>query len=84
MLFFGSENWNQFTAEKLEKLRELGLKPDAEREKRYEQIDDALELNPDLRLPLLDKVLPLPPAELPPWNGVQSAIEPEADGPPSY
>jgi hypothetical protein len=84
MLFFREENWNQFTAEELGKLRELELKPDAERKKRYEEIADALELNPDLRLLLLDKVLPLPPAELPPWNGVQGAIEPEADGPPSY
>ena len=60
------------------------MKPDAEREKRYEEIDKALELNPDLRLKLLDKALPLPPAELPSWTGVQDAIEAESDSPPSY
>jgi TPR repeat protein len=84
MLFFGVRRWNSYTAEQMSKLRELELKPDAEREKRYQEIDAALELNPDLRLKLLDKVLPLPPAELPPWNGVQDAIEPETDAPPSY
>jgi hypothetical protein len=84
MLFFRTENWDQFTVEKLSKTRELELKPDAERKKRYKEIDNALELNPDLRLKLLDKVLPLPPAELPPWNGVHDAIEPETDAPPTY
>jgi len=84
MLFFGTKRWNSYTAAEITRLRELGLKPDAEREKRYEEIDDALELNPDLRFTLLDKVLPLPPAELPLWNGVQGAIAPEADGLPSY
>jgi uncharacterized protein len=84
MLFFWTENWNYFDAEDMSKLRELGLKPDSERHERYHDILGALELNPDLRLKLLDKVLPLPPAELPPWKGVQGAIEPEADGSPSY
>lgn len=64
MLFFWSENWNQFTAEEMSTLRELELKPDDERYSRYKIIKNALELNPDLRLKLLDKVLPLPPAEL--------------------
>ena len=84
MLFFGVAEWTSYSADELARLRELELKPDAEREKRYEEIDKALELNPDLRLKLLDKVLPLPPAELPPWNGVQDAIGPETDGAPSY
>jgi len=39
------------------------------RRQRYTVLSDALEVNPDLRLPNLDKVLPLPPAELPYWNG---------------
>lgn len=81
MLFFWSENWNQFTAEEMSTLRELELKPDDERYSRYKIIKNALELNPDLRLKLLDKVLPLPPAELPPWNGTQDAIAPETDAP---
>ena len=84
MLFFGVERWNRFTAENLIRLRELELKPDAERENRYDKILQALELNPDLKLKLLDKVLPLPPAELHPWNGVRDAIEPETDVPPTY
>ena len=84
MLFFGAGRWTSYSAEELARLRELELKPDAEREKRYEEIDKALDLNPDLRLKLLDKVLPLPPAELPSWNGVQDAIEPASDRAPSY
>jgi TPR repeat protein len=84
MLFFWSETWNRHTADRLARLRELELQPDSERSKRYEEIQDALALNPDLKLRRLDKVLPLPPAELPSWKGVQDAIEPESDGPPSY
>jgi TPR repeat protein len=84
MLFFGNENWNHLRAEHMSKLRELDLKPDAERKARYKEIKNALELNPDLKLKLLDKVLPLPPAELPAWNGVQDAIAPETDAPPTY
>ena len=84
MLFFGVTRWQSYTVEQMSQLRELELKPDVEREDRYDKILEALELNPDLRLKLLDKVLPLPPAELPKWNGVQDAIEPETDGPLSY
>ena len=84
MLFFRSEDWDQFNGDQMSKLRELELKPDAERKARYKEIKHALELNPDIRLKLLDKVLPLPPAELPSWTGVQDAIEVESDGPPSY
>jgi hypothetical protein len=36
---------------------------------RYSALGDALYHNPDLRFPNLDKVLPLPPAKLPPWDG---------------
>jgi TPR repeat protein len=84
MLFFRPEYWNQVTAKHMSKLRELELKPDAERKARYKEVMHALELNPDLRLKLLDKALPLPPAELPAWNGVQDLIEPETDAPPTY
>ena len=84
MLFFGTRRWNSYTAEQMSKLRELELKPDVEREKRYQEIDYALELNPDLRLKLLDNILPLPPAELPPWNGIQDAVAPETDALPTY
>lgn len=84
MLFFWTENWKQFRADEMSKLRELDLKPDAERNARYKTIKNALELNPDLKLKLLDKVLPLPPAELPPWHGVHDAIEVETSAPPTY
>lgn len=84
MLFFWPENWHQFRPEQQIKLRELGLKPDAERKARYKAVGNVLELNPDLRLTRLDKVLPLPPAELPPWNGVQDAVDPETQSVSSY
>jgi TPR repeat protein len=84
MLFFETENWNHFRAEHMTKLRELELKPDAERKARYKIVKNALELNPDLRLKLLDTVLPLPPAELRSWNGIQDAIEPKTAAQPTY
>lgn len=37
-------------------------------------LSDALERNPDLRFPNLDKVLPLPPAKLPMWNGDKETL----------
>ena len=49
----------------------LALKPDAERKARYEKIWDYLfdhdYLQP--KVPDLDKIVPLPPAKLPPWDG---------------
>jgi uncharacterized protein len=84
MLFFEPERWNYFKTDKLTRLRELSLQPDAERYRRYKEIDDALDLNPDLRFSRLDKAVPLPPAELPPWTGIQDAIEPESNDPPTY
>ena len=87
MLFFWSETWNYYTPDQRNKLRELSLQPDGDRKQRYSEILAALELNPDLRFTRLDHVLPLPlpPSPLPePWNGFQSALEPEADGPPTY
>ena len=42
---------------------------DRDRAKRYGVLLDALGRNPDLRFPNLDKVLPLPPAQLPMWDG---------------
>ena len=59
-------------------------KIDAERERRYDAIYDALKINPDLKLSRLDQVLPLPPAPLPKWSGVDSAVEPESNGRPTY
>ncbi len=42
---------------------------DFARSERYSTIGNALYHNPDLKFPNLDKVLPLPPAQLPVWNG---------------
>jgi hypothetical protein len=42
---------------------------DRARAERYSALGDALYTNPDLRFPNLDKVLPLPPAPLPKWDG---------------
>ncbi|MES2321576.1 MAG: DUF6396 domain-containing protein [Pseudomonadota bacterium] len=84
MLIFDSNVWNRQTRADQDEYRRLELKPDAERSRRYDQIGDALAINPDLRLSRLDKVLPLPPAEVPPWNGIEDAIEPEPSGPPRY
>jgi len=45
-----------------------GPSVDEARSQRYSAIGNALYLNPDLRFPNLDKVLPLPPAKLPQWD----------------
>lgn len=65
-------------------LTTLGIGIDREREARYEAILEALKVNPDLKLGRLDQVVPLPPAQLPPWSGVDDAVDPESSGPPSY
>ena len=59
----------KFTAD--DELDYLALKPDAERKVRYEMIGDYLFLNDYLqpKVPDLDKIVPLPPAKLPPWDG---------------
>lgn len=83
-IMFDIEHWNSWDKQEQATLRKLKILPDAERESRYHQIVEALDLNPDLKLTRLDKVLPLPPAELPTWQGVPDAIEPESDSPPGY
>lgn len=42
-----------------------GIGIDKARAERYSLLSDALQRNPDLRFPNLDKILPLPPANLP-------------------
>jgi len=83
-LLFDTNEWSLRDRPDQIALRELDILPDPERERRYHQIFQALDLNPDLKLTRLDQVLPLPPAELPAWKGIQDAIEPEPDGPPTY
>lgn len=82
--FFEKKNWNARDKTDQDALKHLDVLPDPERERRYNLISDALDLNPDLRLTRLDQVLPLPPAELPAWRGIQDAIGPEPDGAPTY
>lgn len=76
--------WGRDSEEERSLLRSLDIEVDLEREKRYDAIYDALQINPDLKLSKLDQVLPLPPAELPPWSGVQDAVEPESYNNPTY
>jgi hypothetical protein len=47
---------------------------DTARAERYSVIGDALEYNPSRRLPNLDRILPLPPAQLPPWDGTRESL----------
>ena len=84
MIFFSWAEWNHYRDDQLASRQTLHLPPDPERQRRYDQIGDALKLNPDLRLSRLDKAVPLPPEELPPWNGLQDTIEPDKGEPPTY
>jgi TPR repeat protein len=84
MFIFDTKEWSLRDKQDQVALREIGIMPDTERKSRYDQISDALDLNPDLKLTRLDQVLPLPPAELPTWKGIQDAIEPDPEGSPSY
>jgi len=64
--------------------------PDTSRADRYHALANALYYNPDLRFPNLDKVLPLPPAQLPQWDmsapktliDAAKAVVPAASSPP--
>jgi len=53
---------------------------DSARSERYAVLHNALDLNPLLRFPNLDKVLPLPPAALPPWDGDKQTLINAAKG----
>ncbi|EMN4131501.1 MULTISPECIES: SEL1-like repeat protein [Providencia] len=47
----------------------LSVKPDKERSSRYGLIRLEIRNNPEARFPDIDKIVPLPPAELPEWDG---------------
>lgn len=47
---------------------------DKARGERYAVLNRELGFNPNARFPNLDKVLPLPPADLPPWNGERDTL----------
>lgn len=83
-LLFMRGHWLNATDDEIDDLKELSIRRDAEREHRYNAIHDALKINPDLKLSRLDSVLPLPPAELPAWSGIEDAVEPESKDPPTY
>jgi hypothetical protein len=46
----------------------------------YSRLGDALLRNPDLKLRNLNKVLPLPPADLPKWDSIQKTLLNAAKG----
>ncbi|ABK13150.1 sel1 repeat family protein [Burkholderia cepacia] len=52
----------------------VGHVKDEARAERYSVLADRLERDPDLRLPNLDKVVPLPPAKLPKWDGNKETL----------
>lgn len=47
---------------------------DKARAERYTMIGRAIQYNPSRRLPNLDRILPLPPVELPPWDGTRESL----------
>ena len=53
---------------------------DAARSERYLQLGQILKFNPAIRLPNLDKILPLPPSKLPVWNGKKEDLITAAKG----
>ena len=61
-------------AEPFELDKMLAPRIDKERAERYGMLGDALSFDPSDRFPNLDKVLPLPPARLPPWNGDRDTL----------
>lgn len=83
-LLFDYGHWSTSNDEERDALRQIDITSDHERSRRYRAISDALKINPDLKLSRLDSVLPLPPAELPAWSGIEDAVEPESRGPPKY
>lgn len=83
-LLFADGHGPNVDKEEMEALQLLGIKADLERKNRYNAIYDALQINPDLKLNRLNQVLPLPPAKLPPWSGVNDALTPESNDRPIY
>lgn len=47
---------------------------DKARGERYRMLSNALGFNPNRHFPNLDKILPLPPADLPPWDGQRDSL----------
>jgi TPR repeat protein len=83
-LLFMRGHWPNPLDEEVKILQKISIARDTERENRYNAFYEALGINPDLKLRRLDQVLPLPPAKLPPWSGVEDAVEPESYDKPTY
>lgn len=60
--------------------RMIAPRLDKARSDRYVILSNALDFDPERRFPNLDKVLPLPPADLPPWNGDEDTLINAASG----
>ncbi|MEX3764972.1 sel1 repeat family protein [Paraburkholderia phenoliruptrix] len=76
---------NGFDTDPSNALYYLGLPKDAERSRRYKLIGDLIDNNDGLnpKVPDIDKIVPLPPAKLPPWDGTfQWQKEQDAAAPP--
>jgi hypothetical protein len=58
----------------------VGRAKDPFRARRYKAISERLRLDHHLKLPNLDRVLPLPPAPLPHWNSDPDTLIDEAKG----
>jgi hypothetical protein len=72
---FGSEDCARALSSNFRLIRPLTSNViDIARADRYRILQEALERNPDLRFPNLDKVLPLPPAALPFWDGKSETL----------
>lgn len=76
---------NGFDAEPTDKMYYLGVSSDSERSRRYKSIWEFLNDNEgrNPKVPDIDKIVPLPPAKLPPWDGTfQWQKEQDAAVPP--
>ncbi len=62
-----AKNFN--TSDPTNRLDYVGQQIDPERVRRYKLIDQELSNNPDAKFPDINKIVPLPPAELLEWDG---------------
>ncbi|WP_442920601.1 DUF6396 domain-containing protein [Massilia sp. S19_KUP03_FR1] len=77
--------WIEFS-HPLNPLKKIAPFLDEARTERYRILSRALDFDPERRFPNLDKIIPLPPADLPPWNGDRDTLLDAARGvshPPS-
>jgi hypothetical protein len=71
--------WIEFD-QPMDPLKKIAPYVDHTRAERYRILSGALDFDPDRRFPNLDKILPLPPADLPPWNGDRETLLDAARG----